>query len=110
MLTKFTNANMATETIAARVPEELVRELEDTAKAWGDDKSTIIKLALKRGLQQLSLENALELYRKGKVTMWKAATLAHLTLWEFIDELKRRKIPLPYTLEEAKQDIREVFG
>ncbi|MBI4017305.1 MAG: UPF0175 family protein [Candidatus Aenigmarchaeota archaeon] len=101
---------MATETVAARLPEELVFQIESTADEMQEEKSSIIRQALERGLKQLALERALELYRSGKITFWKAASLAKLTLWEFLEEVKQRKISLPYTLEEARKDIADVFG
>ncbi len=98
------------ETIAARLPESMVQELESAAEEWKEEKSAIIRQALELGLRQFALDKALELYRDGKVTLWKAASLSKLTLWEFLEEVKRRKISLPYSLEEAKKDVRDVFG
>jgi predicted HTH domain antitoxin len=98
------------ETVAARLPEELVEQIESEAATRREEKSAIIRQALEKGLRRLALERALELYRDGKVTLWKAASLARLTLWEFLEEVKVRKISLPYTLEEAREDMKAVFG
>ena len=41
---------------------------------------------------------------------WKAAELADLSLWEMIDKIRAQKIPVKYDIEDAKEDLRLVFG
>jgi len=47
----------------------------------------------------------LDLYREGKVSLWKAAKIAGLSLWEMIDLLAREKVLLNYTIEDLREDI-----
>ena len=54
------------------------------------------------------LEYALKLYSEGKCTAWKAAEIAKLSLYEFIDELKKRRIPAQYTLEDLEEDLKDL--
>ncbi len=48
---------------------------------------------------------ALRLYENGKVTTLKAATLAGVSIWEFLEELESRKIPAHYSSEEFIEDL-----
>jgi len=45
---------------------------------------------------------------KGKLTLWQAAEKCRLSLWEIIDEARKREIQVPYSLEELKEEIREL--
>lgn len=36
------------------------------------------------------LDRAVETYGDGRVTAWRAARMARVSLWEFLDELERR--------------------
>jgi len=91
--------------IAARFPKSSVKKLEKIAEEEQVDKSTVIARALQQYIRDWRLERALSLYREGKVTLWKAAEIAEVSLWEMIDIVKQRKIPMQYTVEEFKEDF-----
>ena len=94
-----------TQVIAARFPKSSVEKLEEIAKEEHVDKSTVVARALQRYIRDWRLERALSLYREGKVTLWKAARVAEVSLWEMIDIVKQRKIPMQYTFEDFKEDF-----
>ena len=96
--------------ISARIPDEALREIEKLSKARHTGKTEVIRKLLLRGLAESKLERALDLYRGGNVTLWRAAQLADLSLWRFLEEVKRRKIPVDYSLEDAQKDVKAVFG
>ncbi|WP_297416665.1 UPF0175 family protein [Thermococcus sp.] len=60
--------------------------------------------------RELILLAAIELYREGKLSLGKAAQLAGLSVREFLYELRRREVPINYTLEEAEEDVRLIEG
>jgi len=91
--------------IAARFPKSSVEELEEIAKEEQVDKSTVVARALQRYIKDWKLERALTLYREGKVTLWKAAKIADVSLWEMVDIVKQRKIPIQYTFKDFKEDF-----
>ena len=69
----------------------------------------LAELAGPRGVEEeLRLLVALELYREGRVSLGKAAELAGLSLREFLYELRSRRVPLNYDLEELEKDIETV--
>lgn len=94
-----------TKVVAARVPKSSADELEQIAEKEQIDKSTVIIRALHKYLKEWKLQNALTLYRQGKVTLWKAASLAGISLWEMMDITKERKIPMQYTFKDFKEDF-----
>jgi predicted HTH domain antitoxin len=91
--------------VAARLPRELAREIERIAAEEKLDKSTVVARATGLYVKQWKLERAIALYDEGKVTAMKAAGLAGLSIWELLEELERRKIPVRYTAEQFREDF-----
>jgi len=52
------------------------------------------------------LENAIELYKKGQVTGWKAARLAGISLWCFYDVLAQRGVLIQYSERDLEEDLK----
>ncbi len=98
---------MTSEVVTVRLPRELRREIEELAKVEGKERSEIIRELLIRALREKKIEKAIELYSKGKVTLWKAARIAGISLWEMIEELQKHKITVPYGIEELEEDYVE---
>ena len=47
-------------------------------------------------------------YTEGRVSMEKAAELADVSIWKFLDILKERKVPIRYDLEDIKKEIEDI--
>ena len=80
--------------IATRVNEELLREIELVSKVEGLDKSSAIKKLLLEGLKKWKLDYAIKLYKEEKVSIWKAARIANISIWELIEIIKEKNITL----------------
>jgi len=78
---------------------ERVREEEKT------DRSTTVKKLLEEGIRSWKVSNAVERYRRGEASIGRAAELADLTVWEFMEILEDRGVELSYTDEELETDI-----
>jgi len=91
--------------IAARFHPEVADEVERIAAEEKVDKSTVIVLAADLYVKHWKLEKALKSYLAGRVTLWKAAEIAGLSLWEVMDEMEKRKISLQYTSEDFIEDF-----
>lgn len=91
--------------IAARFPGSSLEELERIAREEQVDRSTVIVRALQRYIREWKLEKALALFREGKVTLWKAASIAGISIWQIIDVIEEKKIPMQYTFEDFKEDF-----
>lgn len=51
---------------------------------------------------------ALEQYLNDKISLGKAAEIADISIWEMLDELKKRKITLNYRIEDAEKEIENI--
>lgn len=95
--------------ISTRVPEELDKELEWFAKKENVGKTIALRRVLDKGLKEIRLEYALEMYRNGKITLLKASEIASIALWEIMDIVRDKKVPLHYTLKDVEKDIISAF-
>jgi predicted HTH domain antitoxin len=93
-------------TVTTRVEEELAKIIDSIAKREGMDRSTVIRRFLLRAVKDWLIEKSLDEYEEGKLTLWQAAEKCGLSLWEMINEVKKREIHIPYTLEELKEDLK----
>lgn len=88
-----------------RFDEELLKKADELAKIERVDRSTILRKAAELGLRELLLQHALDVYRRGLISVWKAAELADVPLWRFIDILKEREIGF----KTSEDDLREMI-
>jgi predicted HTH domain antitoxin len=96
--------------ITARVPEDLAKEVEQIAQAEALDKSTTIKRLLIQAVQTWKVDYALRLYQEGKISIGKAAETAGISLWELIDTIVKRKIPLQTSREHLEEDLKAAIA
>ena len=94
--------------ISLTMPKELLEKSEKIANEKAEDRSTVIRELLTLGIQQHMMNNALKIYMDGKVSLGKAAEIAEVSIWKFLDMLKDKRIPLRYDLEDIKKEIQEI--
>lgn len=94
-----------TETLTTRAAEALVKKIEEMAKKEKVDKSTMIRRLLADAVEAKCKEDSLKLYKEGKVSLWKAAKIAGVSLWEMIDLIMKEGIHLDYGTEELREDL-----
>lgn len=100
---------IATRQLNIRVPPQLVQEVDEIADVEGIDRSAALKRLIAEGIRQWKVEYAVRLYREGRVSKARAAELAGVSLYEMIDLLRERAMPLQYNLMEAREDIRSLL-
>jgi len=54
------------------------------------------------------LEHTLDLYQKGEITLLKAAEIAGISLWEILEIVREKRLPMHYTLEDVEKDIKSM--
>ena len=91
--------------VTLRVPEDVLKMIDEIARREGKEKSEVIRELLKIGLRNKLVEDALKAYRERKVSMWKAAKIAGLSLWEFIEVLRERGIEIQYGIRDLEEDL-----
>lgn len=99
------------EAVFLKIPEKIKKEADLYVKSgYFDNRSELIREALREYLEKMrskNLEIAVELYRKGELSLGKAAELSGLGYERMKDVLSERKIPIrrgPETIEEAERD------
>jgi len=78
--------------ISLRTSEKIMKEAEKLAKLEYVDKSTVLREALERGLEDIKLEVAIKLFVKGKISTSEAANIADISVGEMMDEFVKRGI------------------
>lgn len=93
------------ESVTARLPRDMLGELEKLAREEQVDRSELIRRLIDHALKQKRVERALNAYSEGRVTLWKAAEMAGLSLRAMMEVVKASKTLVPYGLEELERDI-----
>lgn len=91
------------------IPEELVKDAEKylIGKHYSNLSEVIrdgIRRILREYTKRTTIEEAAQLYRKGRVTIREAADLLGLTLRETLEEFGKRGVYLRYGREELEED------
>jgi predicted HTH domain antitoxin len=96
--------------LTVRLEKELVKKIEEEAREEKTDKSTVARKLITLGIEQTRRARALDEYRKGRCTIWKASEKAGVPLREMIETLRRERIPLHLSPEDAERAWREALG
>lgn len=94
------------ETISLRLPRETIKKLRELADKEGKDRSALIREILENGVKEKNIDHAVELYRKGQITGWKAAQLAGVSLWSFYKILAKKDVLIQYSEHDLEEDLK----
>lgn len=95
-------------TIGVRIQEEILKDLEESAKEENMDKSTVIRRFIMEGLREYKRERAARLYKERRVSIDGAAELAGLTVREMVDYLIKRGYKSSYSYDDLEKEM-ELF-
>ena len=96
--------------VGARLPADLVRELELIQNVEQADRSTTVRRLLARAIRDWKLEHAARQYGEGRVSLARAALEAGVSLWEMMDYARAGKVSVQYDLEDLERDIEALPG
>jgi TDG/mug DNA glycosylase family protein len=99
---------MKTEQINLRLDADIVSALERVASAESTDRATAIRRLLETSLRQWELQHAIDEYRRGDVSLGRAAEEAGLSQWELQELLRRERIAYPLDVEELSARLLEL--
>ena len=94
------------ETISLRLPRETIKKLRELADKEGKDRSALIREILEHGVKEKDLDHAVELYRRGQITGWKAAQIAGVSLWNFYKILVEKGVLIQYSEHDLEEDLK----
>lgn len=95
--------------ISIILPDELKEEIDKLREIYKEDQSSYIRKLLWKSIAQEKLEYALKEYLNDKISMGKASEIAGISIWEMLDELKKRNITLNYKIAEAELEIEKIL-
>lgn len=99
---------MSQKHITARVSEDLYEKIERIQEAEQTDRSTAVKRLLERGVGDWQIETAVRRYRDGSVSIGRAAEIADVSIWRFMDILSERGVEMNYDESDLEADIAAV--
>jgi len=93
------------ETISTRVPKEIIEAMQEIEKIEQSDRATVIRKLLVKAIEEWERNRAIQLYRDGKTTLWRAARMANLSLREMMKLAAEKGIEFRYTEKDLEEDI-----
>jgi len=96
--------------LTVRLEKELIKKIEEEAREEKTDKSTVARKLITLGIEQTQKTRALDEYRKGRCTIWKASEKAGLSLREMLETIRRERIPLHLTPEDVEEAWNEALA
>jgi TDG/mug DNA glycosylase family protein len=96
---------MKTEQVNLRLEAELLAALERVAQAESLDRATVIRRLLESSIRRWDLERALTSYRRGDLSLGRAAEETGLTQWELLEVVRTAGIAYPLDADEARERL-----
>lgn len=78
--------------LSMKIDDKVAELIGEIAKEEGTGKSPMARKLLELGLRQWRMEKAVSSVISGKASVWKASEMAGISLREFLEILKRRRI------------------
>jgi len=94
-----------TEVLSTRIPHGLAKDLAKIQEVEKSDRATVLRRLLSRAVEEWKKEYALSQYSAGKVSLWRAARMAGITLREMMELAEKKGIHLQYTERDLEEDI-----
>lgn len=95
--------------ISMRIPKEFYDTVNQLSKLEKQEKSFIVREALKEGLEKLRKERAIALYKERKLTLSEAAKLADVGAGEMMELLIEAGIKSGITIEDFEKSRKVSF-
>ena len=96
---------MQTVTISVRVSKTEADRWRQLAHDAGMDRATLFKQALRTGCGCALFDRACAAYRRGEVTLSRAAELAGLSLREMLLRMPQADLELQYDARDLERDL-----
>ena len=96
---------MKTMTLSFRMESAEVKLLDEAAAQDGLDRASLIKHLLRRGYADYRYEAACAAYRRGEVTLSRAAEMAGISQYEMVARLPEAGMHLNLTAEDLCREL-----
>ncbi len=78
--------------VATRIPQEMDKELREIMDYEKVDKATAVRKIMEIGISEWRKNFAVQLLQQGKASFNKAAEIAKLSVWEFAELLREKRV------------------
>lgn len=99
-----------TERISFVIPKPLRKSLRELQELTGEDQSTILRKVVSMGLTEARMDLAVDRYVKDKASLERSSKMAGVSMWRFLDELRRRNVALKYSMSDAESEINRLLA
>lgn len=96
--------------MTGRVSREQLEWLDRISKEEKIDRSSALRRIIEIGIDEYRKRRAIDDYRRGRISIGKAAENGRLSLAEFYEALEAEGIPVRVDLRHLKESIRSDFG
>ncbi len=96
---------MQTVTLSVRVPKSEADRWKQMAHDAGMDRTTLLKQALRTGCANALFDRACAAYRRGEITLTRAAELARLSVREMLLRMSQAGLELHYGVRDLEKDL-----
>ena len=99
---------MGTITLSTRLDKNEAGKIDKLASDLGLDRGALLKQLIRKGLKDIQTERALDAYRRGTITLSRAAEIAELTLRDILLLLPEESMELNYDVRELRRDMENI--
>lgn len=98
------------ERISFVIPKPLRKSLRELQELTGEDQSTLLRKVVSMGLNEARMDLAVDRYVKDKASLERSSKMAGVSMWRFLDELRRRNVALKYSMSDAASEINRLLA
>lgn len=98
------------ERISFVIPKQMRKALRELQELTGEDQSTLLRKLVDKGLAEARMDIAVDRYVKEKASLAQSSTIAGVSLWRFLDELRNRNVVLKYSMADAESEISKILN
>lgn len=96
---------MKTVTLSTRLSSDEAERIDELAAELGLDRGALLKQLIRTGYRDIQMAHALAGYRRGLLTLSRAAELAGVGVRDILLRLPAESIELNYDLQELRKDL-----
>ena len=96
---------MTTKTLEVRVEEETLQLLDLLARWQDSSRTKVVQHLLRESARQARLDYAAERYRRGEVTLERAAEIAVISIYDMMAYLRQHGLSGPSQADEMRADV-----
>ncbi len=79
--------------MAVGLTATMEKTIREVMREEGVDKTTAVRMLIEIGHKKWKLQQSLRFLQEGKLSVWKAAEMSGMNLWDFLNVLRKENIP-----------------